>query len=70
MEWIKTSPWGDYSDPEQNHKDVDYELDKRRKQKLGFRAREYKFDAKGNLMFRGNVHKVMSKRYFDNHQKL
>lgn len=70
MNWIKTSPWGEYSDSEQNHKDKDYELDKRRKQKLGFRAREYKFDASGNLMYKTNVHKIMSKRFADNHQKL
>ena len=23
MNWIKTSPWGNYLDPEQNHKSVD-----------------------------------------------
>lgn len=28
--WIKTSPYGDYKDPKQNHKDVDYSSQKNR----------------------------------------
>lgn len=58
MKWIKTSPWGNYSDPEQNHKDVDYKNANRLKQRLNFKLRSW------------NHKHTMSKKFADNHQKL
>lgn len=66
----KNHVYGDYHDPKQNSKDVDYELDKRRKARLGFLKREYKFDATGNLMFVGRKTRPMSNKYADNRQRL
>ena len=63
--------YGDYTDPEQNHKDKDYKLDKARKAKLGYNSPSYKFDGRGNLIHvprRGN--RQMCKKYADSHQKL
>lgn len=58
MAWTKTSPWGDYSNKEQNHKDIDYKNSMTLKQRAG-------------LTFKRWNHKhMMSKRYADNHQKL
>ena len=58
MSWIKTSPWGDYSDSKQNHKDVDYRNANRLKNKLGFKLRSW------------NHKHLTSKKFADNHQKL
>lgn len=58
MSWIKTSPWGDYTDSEQNHKDIDYKNSITLKQKANFKFKSW------------NHKHLMSKRYADNHQKL
>ena len=41
MNWIKTSPWGNYLDPEQNHKPVDM-----RNQMIIRQAQALKLDGK------------------------
>lgn len=58
MKWTKTSPWGDYSDPAQNHKDIDYKNSIKLKNRNNFKFRSW------------NHRHIMSKRYADNHQKL
>ena len=35
--WEKTSPWGNYLDPVQNHKADDYRLAEKRKKLLGYK---------------------------------
>ena len=58
MSWIKTSPWGDYSDSKQNNKQKDYNIANGLKSKLGFKFLHF------------NHKHIMSKKFADNHQKL
>ena len=62
--------YGDYTDDKQNNKNLDRKQDIARKNKLGFRTREYKIDNTGNVMYIGKKTRCMSKKYADNHQKL
>lgn len=68
--WDKSTSFGDYKDPSGNYKCIDYENEQRRKSKLKYRNRDYKFDEKGNLIYTGFRSHTMSKRYADKHQKL
>ena len=52
--------YGDYTDPEQNHKASTYAIEERRKNKLGFKRIAGGF----------SLHKrALTKKFADNHQK-
>ena len=62
---IRASQAGDYTDPAQNHKDVDYANDKRHKDKVGFKK------VLGiNNSFAIVNKRAMCKKFADNHQKM
>ena len=62
--------FGDYNDLEQNHKDVDYKNDSSRKNKLDFNKTSFLIKNGIYVGFKRGTHKVMSKRFADNHQKM
>ena len=56
---------GDYNDPAQNHKDVDYAKEQRRKDKLGFKR------VIGMNGLHYSLHKrALTKKFADNHQRM
>ena len=59
--WIKTSPFGDYTDINQNNKMQYYIIENARKNKLGFKRISKGF----------SVHnRALTKKFADNHQKM
>lgn len=70
--WNKTTPFGDYKDETQNHKDTDYALDRARKARLNFVAQEitFKEDSNGKQIpvFNGRKNRNMSKKYANHRQ--
>ena len=57
--------YGDYNDPAQNHKDVDYANDKRHKDKVGFKK---VLGIKNSFAIVNK--RAMCKKFADNHQKM
>lgn len=62
---VRASQMGDYTDPEQNGKAADYELAKRRKDRVGMKLIVTPFGVPFTFHNR-----ALNKRYADNHQRM
>lgn len=62
---VRASQMGDYTDPEQNCKAVDYELAKRRKNRVDIKSVITPY----GVPFTSNK-RALNKRYADNHQRM
>lgn len=69
--WTKFTPFGNYNDTKQNHKDKDYKIANDRRSRLGIDSIGYKMDAKGNIIAptSSGKNRRFCKKYADNHQK-
>lgn len=61
---LRASQMGDYTDPKQNHKDVDYKIAKSRKDRVGMKSIVNLYGVRLTLHKR-----ALNKKYADNHQK-
>lgn len=62
---FKRTNFGDYNDPAQNYKNIDYDIAERRKNKVGMKS----IIGYNGIFYTSNK-RALNKRYADNHQKL